>query len=372
MTAIVSAVVATAATVVALGVPAAANDGGGTGARELGNPDYGVCRGPRPQCYHDWGNFDLSQGVRVLVYSRTAGPRHANLGPALAPGLNPPLTAANVAQNAIVRLGQQNGFTVDWTEDVAQLSSPSRLFRYNAVIFLSTTRDTLDDAAQTSLRQYIRGGGGFVGLHNAFGTEYNWPWYEGLLGGANYYDHGPYQPGTVRTVDRRDVSTKDLPGRWAFADEWYNLVPFPTDVRVLAEVDETSLARGVARLDGASRTRRAPPRRVVPVLRRRPVVGHDARPRRGRLRRPAHRGRCGVLPEADRRRHPVRGRRAAVLPVAGLAPWRWTHPFTATVWASQAEVDLPDPRVVAEFRGGAGHGDLAVLHHQAGLRWPRR
>jgi type 1 glutamine amidotransferase len=181
----------------------------------------------------------------VLLYSRTAGPRHANLGPALAPGLNPPLTAANVAQNAIVRLGQQNGFTTDWTEDVAQLSSPSRLFDYNVVIFLSTTRDTLDDAAQTSLRQYIRGGGGFVGLHNAFGTEYNWQWYEGLLGNANYYDHGPYQPGTIRTVDRRDVSTKDLPSRWAFADEWYNLVPFPSDVRVLAEVDETSLARGV-------------------------------------------------------------------------------------------------------------------------------
>jgi type 1 glutamine amidotransferase len=244
MTAIASAAVAVAATLVAVGVPAAAN-GGQSGARELGDPDYGVCRGVRPQCYHNWGNFDLSQGIRVLVYSRTAGPRHANLGPALAAGMNPPLSAANVAQQAIVRLGQENGFAVDWTEDVTQLSSPSRLFAYNAVIFLSTTRDTLDDAAQTSLRQYIRGGGGFVGIHNAFGTEYNWQWYEGLLGNANYYDHGPYQPGTVRTVDRHDVSTKDLPSRWPFADEWYNLVPYPSEVRVLAEVDESTLPRGV-------------------------------------------------------------------------------------------------------------------------------
>jgi type 1 glutamine amidotransferase len=244
MTAIASAAVAVAATLVAVGVPAAAN-GGQSGARELGDPDYGVCRGVRPQCYHNWGNFDLSQGIRVLVYSRTAGPRHANLGPALAAGMNPPLSAANVAQQAIVRLGQENGFAVDWTEDVTQLSSPSRLFAYNAVIFLSTTRDTLDDAAQTSLRQYIRGGGGFVGIHNAFGTEYNWQWYEGLLGNANYYDHGPYQPGTVRTVDGHDVSTKDLPSRWPFADEWYNLVPYPSEVRVLAEVDESTLPRGV-------------------------------------------------------------------------------------------------------------------------------
>lgn len=215
------------------------------GAQELGDPVYGVCRGTDPRCYHDWGNFDPAEGYRVLVYSRTAGPRHANLGPALGPGMNPPLSDANVAQKALVKMGQDNGFGVDWTEDVAQLASPSTLFRYNAVVFMSTTRDALDDAAQTSLRQYVRGGGGFVGIHNAFGTEYNWPWYEGLLGGANFYDHGRAQPGTVQTADRKDVSTAGLPGRWDFSDEWYNLVPFPSEVRFLATVDEKTLAQGV-------------------------------------------------------------------------------------------------------------------------------
>jgi uncharacterized protein len=215
------------------------------GATQLGDPEYGVCRGTNPDCYHDWGNFDPAAGYRVLVYTRTAGPRHAHLGPALPAGLNPPLTEAHVAVNAVIKLGQENGFGVDWTEDLAQLSTPSRLFRYNAVIFLSTTRDTLDDPAQTSLRQYIRGGGGFVGIHNAFGTEYNWHWYEGLLGGANYYDHGRNQLGTVVTTSRRDVSTAGLPARWEFTDEWYNLVPFPSRVRVLLKVDERTLAGGV-------------------------------------------------------------------------------------------------------------------------------
>ncbi|GAB3836783.1 ThuA domain-containing protein [Dactylosporangium cerinum] len=216
-----------------------------TGARELGSPDYGVCRGVDERCYHDWGNFDPSKGYKVLLFTRTAGPRHANLGPALGTGLNPVLAATSVVQNGVVALGQKNGFAVDWTEDLAQVSSPNQLFRYNAVIFFSTSRDTLDDAAQTALRQYIRGGGGFVGVHNAFGTEYNWPWYEGLLGGANYYDHGPAQPGTVRVVDRRDVSTAGLPQTWQLRDEWYNLVPAPTKVRVLATVDESTLAEGV-------------------------------------------------------------------------------------------------------------------------------
>jgi type 1 glutamine amidotransferase len=241
-----SAVTAALTTAALIGMPASAHDGKNQqGAQALGDPDYGVCRGLDARCYHDWGNFDLTKGIRVLVYSRTAGPRHANLGPALGPGLNPPLTAANVAQNGLIELGKKNGFAVDWTEDVTQLASPNTLLKYNAVIFMSTTRDALDDSAQTSLRQYIRGGGGFVGIHNAFGTEYNWPWYEGLLGGANYYDHGPAQAGVVQTVDRNDVSTKGLPNRWPFTDEWYNLVPFPSDVRVLAKVDESTLAKGV-------------------------------------------------------------------------------------------------------------------------------
>jgi type 1 glutamine amidotransferase len=247
LTAALSALVTAAAALlysVLTGQPTAAHNGN-TGAQQLGDPDYGVCRGVDPRCYHDWGNFDPTKGYRVLLYTRTAGPRHADLGPALAPGLNPPLTTANVVQNAIVKLGQDNGFTVDYTEDVTQLATPQQLFRYNAVIFFSTSRDNLDLPAQTALRQYVRGGGGFVGIHNAFGTGYNWPWYEGLLGGANYYDHGPLQTATVHTIDSRDVSTRDLPDRWTFTDEWYNLVPFPSKVRFLALVDERTMTQGV-------------------------------------------------------------------------------------------------------------------------------
>jgi uncharacterized protein len=244
-TAVVTAI-GTLAAILLTGLPSSANDDRerDRGAQSLGDPDYGVCRGTDDRCYHDWGNFNPAAGYKVLLYTRTAGPRHANLGPALAAGLNPPLTPANVVQNGVIALGAANGFTVDYTEDLAQVASPNQLFRYNAVIFYSTSRDTLDDAAQTALRQYIRGGGGFVGIHNAFGTEYNWSWYEGLLGGANYYDHGPNQPATVQTVDKRDVSTAGLPERWNFTDEWYNLIPYPSNVRVLLTVDEKTMLAG--------------------------------------------------------------------------------------------------------------------------------
>jgi type 1 glutamine amidotransferase len=210
---------------------------GGVINDNLGLMDYGVCRGTDPKCFHDWPRAARSGPLKVLLYTRTAGPRHANLGAALGPGLNPPLADDNVVQKGMLRLAAENGITLDYTEDVSQMQ---RLVGYNAVIFFSTSRDNLDDGAKTALRQYMRAGGGFVGIHNAFGTLYNWPYYEGLLGGANFYDHGPAQDADVVIIDAKDASTKGLPKRWKLKDEWYNLVPFPTKVRFLATVDEKS------------------------------------------------------------------------------------------------------------------------------------
>ncbi|BCJ68441.1 ThuA domain-containing protein [Polymorphospora rubra] len=207
--------------------------------------DYGVCRGTNDRCYNDWGNrADPAREGRVLLYTRTVGPRHAHLGPALPAGLNPELGPGNVAQANLVKWLDEAGIAADWTEDVAQLSSAGRLRPYHTVIFLSTTRDTLDDNAQTALMQYIRGGGGFVGIHNAFGTEYHWKWYEGLLGGTNFYDHGRHQTATVHTESKRDPSTSGLPRTWEFKDEWYNLYPEPSHVQPLLRVDEATMAEG--------------------------------------------------------------------------------------------------------------------------------
>jgi type 1 glutamine amidotransferase len=229
------------------------------GAKDNFDPIYNVCRGTNARCYRPWNTRPQN---KVLLYTRTAGPRHANLQPALGPGLDPPLSATqNIAQKGIKAWLEAVGVEVHWTEDVttlAQQLGPSS--SYKAVIFLNTSRDTLWahgtavapadavntttnahlDRGRTALRQFIRAGGGFVGIHNAFGTEYNWPWYEGLLGGTNLHDHGAFQNGMV-TIVARDASTAGI-SDFAFSDEWYNLVPFPTLVKFLATVDEASLA----------------------------------------------------------------------------------------------------------------------------------
>lgn len=209
------------------------------------DPYYNVCRGTSTECFNDWHAFDALPN-KVLIYSRTAGPRHANLGTALPAGLNPPLGDNNVMQAGLIRMLAAAGIAADWTEDVTVLSG--RINNYKAVIFASSNRDTLwnavattsNDAARTALRNYMRRGGGFVAIHNAFGAEYNWPYYEGLLGNANFYNHSANRSGNV-VITAADPSTAGVPATFGFQDEWYNLMPFPTNVKFLAKVDTASL-----------------------------------------------------------------------------------------------------------------------------------
>src|SRR5256886_15846830 len=113
-----------------------------------------------------------AQQPRVLVFSKTAGFRHSSIPNGIA---------------AIQKLGQENGLAVDATEDAGVLTEKN-LARYSAVVFLNTTGDGLDQAEQDGVERYIRAGGGYVGVHSATDTEYDWPWYGGLAGA---YFNGP-------------------------------------------------------------------------------------------------------------------------------------------------------------------------------------
>jgi type 1 glutamine amidotransferase len=215
---------------------------------------YYVCRGMDPACYHDWIG-QAARTNRVLIVSRTTGPRHAALGNKLAAGLNPARDASNVALNSLIAWLAAAGVTADWTEDVTRISGS-----YKAWVFLDTSGDMLQkhgtanstgavdtttgaflDAAKVNLRQYMRAGGGFVAIHSAVGTEHNWPYYEGLLGNTNGYDTAGYQMGAVNVVGSADSATAGL-ANWTMQDEFTNLAPYPTNVKFLATVDESTLA----------------------------------------------------------------------------------------------------------------------------------
>ncbi|MYV54058.1 ThuA domain-containing protein [Streptomyces sp. SID3212] len=164
----------------------------------------------------------------VLVFSKTAGFRHSAI-------------AAGIA--AVRQLGTANGFSVTATEDAAAFTT-ANLARYQAVVWLSTTGDVLNAAQQTAFESYIASGGGYVGVHAAADTEYDWPWYGGLVG-AYFASHPATQPATVKVEDRSSPSTAHLPQRWTRTDEWYNYRANPRSaVKVLASLDETSYTGG--------------------------------------------------------------------------------------------------------------------------------
>jgi type 1 glutamine amidotransferase len=169
----------------------------------------------------------FKKSPRLLVFSKTAGFRH---------------DCIPVAKLAMIKLGQENGFAVDTTED-ASVFNDKDLKRYAAVLFLNTTGNVLNDEQQAAMEKYIHNGGGYMGIHAATDTEYEWPWYN-KLAGAWFTSHPKQQQATLLVVDRNNDATRHLQEKWSRWDEWYNFKDLNPDVHVLIKIDESSYEGG--------------------------------------------------------------------------------------------------------------------------------
>jgi type 1 glutamine amidotransferase len=164
----------------------------------------------------------------VLLFSKTAAYRHDSI---------PAATAALMAMQTA------GGYLADATEDATRFSATG-LAGYDVVVFLLTTGDVLDDAEQTAFEAWVRAGGGYVGVHSASDTEYDWTFY-GQLVGAYFSDHPAIQPATVHIEQPGHPIMTGLPNPWKRTDEWYNFRSNPrANVTVLATLDETTYSGG--------------------------------------------------------------------------------------------------------------------------------
>src|SRR6218665_2055003 len=168
-----------------------------------------------------------SDKPRVLVFAKTAGFHHASIPQ---------------GELAIIKLGQENGFDVDTTSS-ADVFNVDSLKKYSAVIFLSTTGDVLNNFQEADFERYIQSGGGFVGVHAATDTEYDWGWY-GRLVGAYFNGHPQIQEAVLHVTDSSNISTAHLPAAWRRKDEWYNFKKLDSSLHVLMEIDEQSYQGG--------------------------------------------------------------------------------------------------------------------------------
>ncbi|MFF4758332.1 ThuA domain-containing protein [Streptomyces sp. NPDC001292] len=175
---------------------------------------------------------------RVLVFSKVTNFRHDSI-------------PAGV--EAIKKMGAENNFEVEATDDSAAFTD-ANLSRFQAIVFNNTNStpesgDLLNADQRAALQKYIRGGGGWIGLHAASASERDWDWYEGLVG-AIFDQHPAVQTGRVKVLDQVHPSTEGLPDLWERTEEWYNWRVNPTGkVHTLAQIKQrdgiTGLTQGV-------------------------------------------------------------------------------------------------------------------------------
>ena len=170
------------------------------------------------------------QSGDILVFSKTEGFRHESISSGIA---------------MFEALGAEHGSAIVATEDASYFTEEN-LKNFKVVVFLNTTGDCLNNEQQYEFQRFIQAGGGFVGIHGAADTEYDWPWYNQLVG-AYFHSH-PNNPNvldaSVDVVDPTHISCKHLPARWDRTDEWYNYKSIFPGINPVLNLDETSYEGG--------------------------------------------------------------------------------------------------------------------------------
>lgn len=166
---------------------------------------------------------------KILIFSKTMGYKHKSIPTGI---------------DTIKKLGSENNFSVDTTTN-GDLFTDENLKKYSAIVFLSTTGNVLDYQQEAAFERYIQSGGGFVGIHAATDTEYDWGWYGKLVGGY-FQSHPSGTPESNFVIKDKNFGATNFftDSIWTRTDELYNFDKFNTDVNVLVTVDESTYEGG--------------------------------------------------------------------------------------------------------------------------------
>jgi cytochrome c len=167
-----------------------------------------------------------AQPVRVLMLTATAGFRHDSIP---------------TARSVVAALAGSGGFTVTATENLADLSA-TRLAATDVVMFALTSGElAFDETQKRALVEFVNNGGGFIGVHSATDTLYEWAEY-GRLVGAYFKEHPWTQRATVTVEDRAHPTTSGLGASFTLMEEFYTFRENPrSSVHVLLTLDPASV-----------------------------------------------------------------------------------------------------------------------------------
>lgn len=163
--------------------------------------------------------------IRVLMLTATAGFRHDSIA---------------AAREVLSALAPANNFSISATEDLNRINAAG-LSETDVVMFALTSGELALSAPQrAALIAAINDGKGFIGIHSATDTLYEFPDY-GRLVGAYFKEHPWTQVGRVIV---EDPSHPAAGGRDAFSleEEFYTFRENPRGrVQVLLRLDPASV-----------------------------------------------------------------------------------------------------------------------------------
>jgi type 1 glutamine amidotransferase len=150
------------------------------------------------------------------------------------------------ALDMVETLGGENNWEVVTSSDTADIT-PKKLHAFDVIVFNNNCGNDgriFSDAQQMALQNYIRSGGGFVGIHCAGAIWHEdgafQPWYEKLVG-TRMVAHPEVQSATLIVEDKKHICTCHLPDQWVVTDEWHTFSYNPrSHVNVLLSLDESS------------------------------------------------------------------------------------------------------------------------------------
>ncbi|MDF2156854.1 ThuA domain-containing protein [Algoriphagus sp. CAU 1675] len=164
-----------------------------------------------------------AQQFRALVFSKTAGFRHQSIPDGVV---------------ALKKLGQTHVFNVHTTED-ANFFTDENLSKFDVIILMSTTGTILNEDQKAAFQRFVQSGKGVVGIHSATDTEYEWPWYNQMIG-AYFLAHPKQQTLRLEVKDSNHPSTWHLPKNWLWTDELYEFKEINPKINVLLNADEST------------------------------------------------------------------------------------------------------------------------------------
>ncbi|MFZ0489574.1 MAG: ThuA domain-containing protein [Salegentibacter sp.] len=161
---------------------------------------------------------------KVLLITETAGWHHGSISNGI---------------EAVEKLAGRHNFEVDVQQNAIPITEES-LKKYEAVIFLSTTGDIFNEEEQEAIEHFIQSGKGYVGIHAAADTEYDWPWYNKLVG-RMFHIHPAQQTAKLRVMDHNFPGLEAWPDTMLWTDEWYEFQKEEAEnLHYLVRVDENT------------------------------------------------------------------------------------------------------------------------------------